>query len=252
MILALPAKASTRLGGMRPGRRAWVGGLALLGTLGGLPAALDWLAAPQRFPISEVQVSGELRHVDRAALRTAVAEAVEGGFFRMDVERVRAAVQALPWVEQARVRRVWPDALVVQVREQVPLARWDDTTLINVRGEPFDAAGQMPAGLPQLRGPAERVGQVAAVYMQVAARLRDLGLHVTALHLDERRALSLELDGGIEVMLGRHEWESRLQRLKDTWPGVLGPRREAIARIDLRYGNGLAVAWTATPPRATN
>ena len=219
---------------------------ALAGVLVGLvllSAGWDALNDPHRFPIAEVKVSGEVRHVDPVTLRTAVTGAIDGGFFGLDVERIQRQVQQLAWVDQVWVRRVWPDGLEVRVKEQVPLAHWGASRLVNARGEVFDADGREPAGLPRLQGPDERVAAVAALYLAVERRLRELNLQVSALSLDERAAMRVGLAGGVELVIGRKERERRLARFIQVYPKLLASRAGEIARIDLRYGNGFAVQW---------
>lgn len=239
----------------RPGRLSRRLAAALVAAVGGLwllPAAWDALSDPRRFPIDEVSVNGELRQVDPTALREAVTGAIDGGFFGLDVARVQRAVQGLAWVDQVWVRRVWPDGLEVRVTEQVPLARWDEERLINVRGELFDAAGRLPGDLPRLYGPDERASAVAALYLAVERRLRELGLQVTGLSLDERQAMRIALAGDVELVLGRKEREQRLARFLQVYPKLLAPRADEIARIDLRYGNGFAVKWKNGEPGQTS
>lgn len=243
MMLALQNRAVLQTSVPRPGRRTAAVLAVVVGALALLPSAWGYLSDPRRFAIEEVSVRGELRHVEPEALREAVVGAIDGGFFGLDVERVREAVQRLPWVDQVWVRRVWPDALEVRVQEQVPLAAWSDDRLVNVRGELFEAPGQLPADLPRLRGAEDRAADVAAMYAAVTRRVSRLGLEVSALSLDEREAMRIALAGGFELVIGRKDRQQRLNRFVRVYPKLLAPRAGDIVRIDLRYGNGFAVQW---------
>jgi len=201
-------------------------------------------------PLETVRFSGELRHVERQDLRAAVGPELSGGLFTIDVAGVRRRVEALPWIASASVRRVWPQALRIDVTEHKPVAAWGEGALIH------DAATvirppQRPAELPALSGPEGTADRVLAVFRRLAERLAPLGLIVTGLHLDARRAWQAELQGGGKLLLGRDDLGQRLSRLTAAWPRITQDGR-APARIDLRYPNGFALRWqpSETPGQA--
>ena len=78
---------------------------------------------------------------------------------------MQQAFEAVPWVRQATVRRVWPGQLLVQLEEHQAVASWDgrgeygepplERALLNSHGEVFHAnLGEVEDDrLPQLAGP---------------------------------------------------------------------------------------------------
>ena len=54
-----------------------------------------------------------------------VEKALSGNFFTADLKRVKEAVETLPWVASATVRRVFPDRLIVEVERRKALALYD-------------------------------------------------------------------------------------------------------------------------------
>jgi len=236
-------RGARRTGSRLPWRWLAVGQVALL--IVALAAGLlARLADPGTLPITRIRVEGRIAHLDEAMLRRAVAGRIQGGFFGVDVAKVRAAVEALPWVAHAMVRRIWPDTLQIRVTEQVPLAIWNDKGLVNRRGVVFrPEAATWPADLPHLYGPAGRGEWLVARYREFAQRLRPAGLAIAALRLDGRGAVRLRLANGIEVVLGREALTARLTRFVRIWRKALATEAGRIARVDLRYGSGLAVQW---------
>lgn len=221
-------------------------GVALLAL--GLGAIVSWLAEPANLPVRTVRVEGELQHVAAEALRAAVLPHAEAGFLRVDIERVRAAVEQLPWVHSAQVRRAWPDTLLVQLREQQVLARWGDGGLVNPEGGVFRPEPVLAAdGLPLLRGPDGTAPMLTSQFITLQQALAPLQLNIVAVTMDERRAWKLALDNGMELMLGRNEHPARVERFVRAWPRILGPRSATVARVDLRYTNGFAVQWRQVP-----
>jgi cell division protein FtsQ len=202
------------------------------------------LLDPARFPLHTVRIESPLVRVAQQTIRDTVGQHVAAGFLGVDVDAVRDALQALPWVESATVRRAWPDKLIVRVTEQQALARWGSDALVNRRGELFrpqtDASWER---LPLLRGPHDTSRQVAQQYVALQGMLSPLGLAITHLSLNERRALSLRLDNGLQLGLGRQDTDLRLLRFVRAFPQVLKPRLAMIESVDLRYTNGFAVRW---------
>lgn len=216
-------------------------GLVLAGLLGWAWATLT---DPRLLPIKSVQVQGPFTHVDAQTVRDAVSPYLTGNFLTVDVRRVQQVVQTLPWVRQAEVRRTWPDAVHITVIEQVPVANWDEDALVNDAGEVFKAPrASYPAGLPSLRGPEGSGKTVVATFQDVSTMLAPLGLHITRVSLDERRAWSLELDNGIQMVLGRGDGYGRLLKFVRFYRRALRDQEAQVERVDLRYSNGFAVRW---------
>lgn len=205
---------------------------------------VTWVRNPHNMPLRSVQVEGEFRNLSAEQLQHAVAGAVRGGFFTVNVDAVRRAAESLPWVASARVRRVWPDALQLHVVEQRAAARWGDTGLLNMNGQLFvpDAAS-IPERLPRLSGPDERRRRVMEAYIAMTAVLEPLGQRVAELHLDPRRSWLLRLESGVELRLGRSDAIARLQRFVRVYPGTFAAREAELKKVDLRYSNGFAVRW---------
>lgn len=220
-------------------------GLVLLGLLGTtLMLGVQWMQDPYRFPLRVVKVDGELRYLDRNHLQAVVAPFVQGGFFTVDVAIICREVENLPWVNKARVARAWPDGLNVTISEQEPVARWGEQGFLNRQGEPFfPLAGAAVPELPALSGPPGHEQAVLEKYRQIIRVLEPLGLEVTGVRLDERRAWHLETADGMQLELGRADTWQRLQRFIRAWPVVFAERSAGVRRVDLRYSNGFSVYW---------
>jgi cell division protein FtsQ len=204
--------------------------------------ALYLAADPWRTPVAAVQLEGDLRYLTHQALADIVVGPASQGFFRVDLGEVRAALLALPWVREARVRRVWPDRLRVSVRERVPAARWAAGGLVDVEGglfHPSEAA--LPAGLPELEGPEGTHALVLGRYRELADWLAPSGWGVARAGMDARRAWWVETDRGVRLVLGRDPAEAVVRRVAAVLPALTARIGEAPARVDLRYPNGFAV-----------
>lgn len=216
-------------------------GLALL------IALAVWFAHPRIAgpTLTELVITGKLEHVSPQAVRATVRSALGSGFFTTDVSAVRAAVDALPWVETASVRRGWPHTLYIEINEETPAARWNGAGLMDARGHVFTlSGGQSWTGLPQLSGPDGSAAAVLAEYRTFGALLASKGLAIRKLNVDARGAATLELSDGICVRLGRQLAEVRLERFSTVALQVLAGQITRVAYVDMRYTNGFAVGWS--------
>lgn len=111
---------------------------------------------PSLVRIDSVQVYGDLHWVDRQRLNEAVKPYLDSNFFSADLNAIKQAVESLPWVQSASVRRSWPNQLQVVIREQHAVARWKDQVLINEQGQLFHPGhipDELSRKLVQLNGP---------------------------------------------------------------------------------------------------
>ena len=211
----------------------------------------DRLFRPGAFPIEQVRLEGEFKQVDPERLRARIVEALGDNFFALDLLEIERAVEDMPWVHHARVRRYWPRGLAVKIVEQRLVARWGGQQWLNRSGEvvmvPDDAG---IAGLPRLLGPPHSGPLVLRHYREWLPRLREVGLELSALTLSSRYAweMTLTAAGGGEgesfaLLLGREDVAARLQRFLRFYPAKLSADAAQVISVDLRYPNGLAVQW---------
>lgn len=230
-------------------RRDWLEVAAVIAILSMIVACVYKLRDPHFVPIRRVYFEDPMYFDDtatssaRAELKNVVAPRLKGNFFTVDVRAIEQALTRLGWVKSASVRRTWPGTLSIDVQKHTPVARWRQDSALNRAGQIFKPLGRVPAKLPILHGPAGRADELLARYRRMAKTLGSADLEVRALVQDQRRAWHLLLDNDIPVAIGRGDPHARVARFARVYRQVLASRAERIERIDLRYTNGLAVAW---------
>ena len=197
-------------------------------------------------------VTGEFRQVDEAAVREAVLPMVRDGFFAVDLDQVRAAVAALPWVEKVEVRKRWPDRLEVSLSEHTPVARWGEDRMLSEDGELFAAPEGAGAGLPRFEGPEDRASELMSVHGIARPLFLPLGLRVQTVRLSARGSWNLVLDDGTELEAGRGDPQARLARFARLLPKLRDNDPRVLVRADLRYTNGFTLVWGDPPPAIPN
>lgn len=194
--------------------------------------------------IMAIDVRGDLVGESQVDLERQVSKWVGRSFFATDLAEVKTALEQRPWIASAAVRRIWPDRLIVEIREKKPLAYWNDSQLVSRSGQLFSPFNREVAGrLPRLAGPDDRVRDVIDMARSMSEVLAKRELGFAGLTLEPRGAWTLTLANGIEVSLGRDQVEQRFERFVTVYQERLATRADEVKRIDARYTNGVAVQW---------
>lgn len=224
--------------------------LAILALLVGAGWGMEHLYQRLNVAIGVIAVKGAFSQVDQEEIQRMVEPLVTGGFLSLDLQNIRRELELHPWVQQARVSRRWPDGLEIKVTEEVPIARWGNTGFLNVRGERRDIGDNSAlAYLPMLQGGDQSERQLMKSYREMVQLLQPSGLRVAALKRDHRGAWWLRLDNDLELVIGRDHVMEKMRRFLEVWEQELKQQAERVARVDIRYDNGVAVQWVAQQSR---
>ena len=228
----------------------WFGVVLVLAGVGwGLWIGSQKLQDPHAFPLRQVRIEGELRNLAEADLQPVARGVLGQNFFMADLDALRTALAANPWLETVAVGRWWPDIVKIQLRERVAFGYWGDGEMVDVNGHRFrPPLVRQPGPWPQLAGPVGHEQALIKTYGEIRALFEPMGLRLTKLRQDDRRAWWLTFDNGLEVHVGRDQFEQRLRRLAQLYPRILSAQIDRIAVVDLRYGNGFAVRWKVAQP----
>ncbi|MDQ2963937.1 MAG: cell division protein FtsQ/DivIB [Pseudomonadota bacterium] len=214
-----------------------------------------WTVRQPAFALHRVVVEGNLARASRAHLERVIREELKGTFFTLSLADARASLQRVPWVKSVALRRQWPDRLEVTIAEHDPLARWNDTGLVDTEGQVFNA--DFDGELPQFVGPDGSSAEIAQRYREFGLALEPRSLAIAQVRLSPRGGWQLRTTGGaaLAIELGRSAPVDRLSRFVRYHARTVGALNRGGTRVDyvdLRYRNGFAVrvpGFTERPPR---
>ncbi|ALO46927.1 cell division protein FtsQ/DivIB [Pseudohongiella spirulinae] len=193
--------------------------------------------------INTVRMESPLTNVTEQEVRSLLARYTDSGFLGVDVQDLRDELEQNPWIHSASVRRVWPDILVISLQEEIAVARWKESELINEYGMVFAAPWRGgEEGLPQLSGPTGSESLVLSNYSRFGDVIASAGFRIRALAVDERGSWQMETADGVTIRLGRELVDARLSRFIDAYRRGLNKELADVASIDLRYSNGFSVS----------
>ncbi len=205
-----------------------------------------WLKieGPYIFPVKIVKINGANKVDQQQDIKQALLPMVTEGFLAVNVNAIKQRLLTLPWIAQAEVKRIWPDTLIIGIKQQVAVARWNDQQFVNQDGKVFSAITNEDASqLPQLFGP-DGLSPIALERLQQFDQiLKPLGLSVLTMKLTARRAWNIKLNNGMILYLGRVNIVARLQKFENVYPRVFANHEQQVDYVDLRYTNGFAVRW---------
>ncbi|MCC7220750.1 MAG: cell division protein FtsQ/DivIB [Candidatus Contendobacter sp.] len=231
----------------------WAGvALVLAGVGFGLWVGSQKLRDPAAFPLRQVRIEGVLRNLAESDLQPVASNYLGQNFFMANLEALRTALATNPWIDTVAVRRSWPETVTITLREREAFGYWGEgeQEMVDVEGRRFRPEVVRQSGpWPHLAGPVGHEAALIRTWGELQALFNPVGLQLTRLTQDERRAWRLSFANGLEVYVGRDQFEARLRRLAQLYPRVLAGQIDQIAAVALRYGNGFAVRWkTAAPP----
>lgn len=170
------------------------------------------------FSVSDVNVAG-LQNADAAEVNAVVADLLDQPVLLVDTDEAEERLEAISFVEDARVRTDFPNSLSIELRERVPVATVQGTDgqfrILDAEGRVLDVIGGQPVAFVLISGtnPLDLVeGQFASqgyasatsivTKLTPAVRSRLVSMSVTPDGSDLRFVLSNEPGENIEVRLG--------------------------------------------------
>ncbi len=198
----------------------------------------DWL------PVRYVRIEGVFQFIAKNKIKQVLKGQVNNGLYNADIQQIQTSVNQLPWVENVRVKRVWPDALDIKIVEQTPVVRWGATGLLNEKAELFipDNINEF-SRLPLLKGPDGNEKKFLEIMKGLTIALSDQEMRLVEFSVNNRRAWNIKLNNGLELILGRNEPLDKFQRFLKSFTLIGEEQVAKVAVVDLRYPNGYALTW---------
>lgn len=191
--------------------------------------------------IATVSLSGQ-RQVSREEIFAAAGVTDHSSLLFLDVADARAKLEAIPWIGEATVRKLYPDRLQITVTEREPFALWQRDGKVNViAADGTVLSAKVEARLAALpfvvgNGAAARARDFLAVldkFPSVRDQVR------ASIYVAERR-WNLRLKNGLDVRLPEADIEGAFATLTrlDRDKSLLG---RDITAIDLRIADRVSV-----------
>jgi cell division protein FtsQ len=227
----------------------WAAALVFLATCGvAASKARDHILADPAYTLSRDNKIALTFQGMNYSSRTRVLRVFDDDFghsiFSIPVDARRRRLLAIDWVEDASVARVWPDRLLVRLRERRPVAFVffrSGVALIDREGVLLDAPPTAQFSFPVLAGVREdeTEAQRAKHVRCMLAMQEDMGYlakdisEVNAADAENIRVVAKVGDRPVELMLGDANFAARYQNFLNNYPEI--HKRSPGAKVfDLR------------------
>ncbi len=190
--------------------------------------------------VAVVNIIGTLIADQRAQLHSLLDDQVHRRMWLLDLTQLRHDIEAIPWVDRATIRRVFPDQIVVKVQPHQPVARWKDG-FINREGHYFTRAPEWAQSLVHFNGDDTARQEILNFYQQYAAPFAKANAKIDRISQDATYGWRLFIRDGIEVVLGFEQPMNRARTVLSAIRSGLLTRHLDTTYIDMRYEFGLAL-----------
>ena len=211
-----------------------------------LPLILIGLVTYDNFnqSIDRVVINGEFNYLSERDVIDLIDENVQTGFLTLDLPELNRKIVEQDWIRSSSIRRSWPATLIVNIEEEIPVARWGEQQLLNNVGDYIDVINKDSVShLPVIFSQAGDTKEIIKIYQLISELLGPVGLRIDEVESDNAGSWTLTVVSDIKIILGRDQLVEKLQRLQSVWMAELSSQEKNINAIDLRYPNGLAVKW---------
>ncbi|MGB3736722.1 MAG: FtsQ-type POTRA domain-containing protein [Ilumatobacter sp.] len=237
-----PRLRQRRIGVRRAEGRRRLKWAAIIGTASVLIIGFLAILGSSLFSVSEIDVTG-LQNADAAEVEAITSELLDQPVLLVDTDEAEERLEAIAFIEAARVRTDFPKSVSIELRERVPVATVQGTDgqfrILDADGRVLDVIGGQPVAFVLISGtnPLDLAeGQFASqgyasatsivTKLTPAVRSRLVSMSVTPDGSDLRFVLSNEPGENIEVRLGvaitDDDQIERLVRLERQLDDVLG------------------------------
>ena len=196
--------------------------------------------AHSEFGIAKISMSGQGLTSDHDIL-AALALTPQISMFNFDADAARTAVEQLPAVAEATVRKVYPNHLYVAVTERVPVARWrvdGKTYVIDGTGAKIADDGNDYPALPLVVGDA--AGDDAMVMIRAMDQYPALKQGLVALSRIADRRWDMIYNSGLRIQLPEQGVAQALAQLT-TLQNQFQLLQRDVVEVDLRVPGIVAV-----------
>jgi cell division protein FtsQ len=207
---------------------------------------LDQLLERVGLGLSEIAVSGQQMVPDRAIYERLALSGTRS-IWTIDTDAARRRLETVPWIEKASLKRIFPDRLLIEIKERQPVAIWRDANRAFAVGPEGGVLGEVDqtrfTRLPSVFG--VKAASNAPSIIAIVRRVPELDARVAlfervaerrwTLHLKSGRRILLPADGEAHALLSLMKGPLGA-RLIDLDFEVLDLRVAASPAIEMRRG----------------
>jgi len=206
----------------------------------------DHLLEDPFFRVREIELQG-CQRIPRESLLSLVRVENMRSLFAVSLSELGKPLESHPWVDQVRIRKVFPDKIMIQIEERKPIAilQLEEPYYIDTKGVIFSSVGDRDeydypflTGLTREvldRNPEEAKNLImkSLELLRTAERGRKSPLYeISEIHMERNYGMRcFTRTHGVEFKMGWDRFEEKLERVSLVWSD-LQKREVPVASID--------------------
>lgn len=201
-------------------------------------------------PAAVVVNPNSLNSAEYHALNDVVQNEEIGSFFTAVLPQIKDTVMNEDWVSQVDIERKWGEGIVINALPRVPVAKFGSEHFIDAQGkvfQPVNDADLKNDDLIMLQGDDDQSSLIMQQMQQVNQWFGGLDMQVEDMILTPRMTWVIRFNDGMRVIVDNEHTSQKLMNLSQLLSNQLADKKENIASADLRYKNGLVIAWKDEP-----
>jgi cell division protein FtsQ len=196
------------------------------------------------FVLKNIRIKG-MSQLTEGEIVKRISPFVQESFFGTDVAKVKETILSHPFVREVRVKRTFPFALVIDVKEKVPSALWvgpsGEISVLDEEGVGYRGLMREAGGLLVINAP--EAAEATSLFRQINRWAREGLLRKEWLSEILYRSGNMTLfsaEDGVEVILGKEDQKERMKRALAVLDDA--KKRGVLIRcIDARFEKGAII-----------
>lgn len=197
-------------------------------------------AEPRLLPVRHIKMDTQVERVDLAALQQRILPHIRG-FFSTNAMALKQDILKDPFIDEVIIKRIWPDTLLVSLKELTIIASWGDKEAVSSKGDVLPVKVDPDKHLPIFLGPSGQAAKILEQYNAFVTILRPFNMSISEINLNLRQSWQITLDNGLRILLGRKDLIEHLNSFVSVYPKLKKIHGENLESVDLRHSNGISV-----------
>ncbi|MAH35667.1 MAG: hypothetical protein CMO42_10355 [Verrucomicrobiales bacterium] len=222
----------------------------------------SWIISHNHFTLKHVVlevVNNDNPNIGTKEIQQAIKTTLNGTTLSTDLRMMVELILDNPWVEQVVIRRVWPNTIVLRLKERRIIALWNNKYLISEFGELTNipvshyekVEKKLGCYLLKIEGPKDFLSKIVARAEITNNLLTNINKKLLYLKLTEQFSWEAETTEGMTLRFGGDDLQGpmhyRLENFIKSYSNLANKLVEKgigspeIHYVDLRYAKGFAI-----------
>ncbi|BAC24350.1 ftsQ [Wigglesworthia glossinidia endosymbiont of Glossina brevipalpis] len=201
------------------------------------------------FPISHIIIKGNMNFTPQEDIRQIFLNLkLSKNFVKKDIEFIKIQIEKMSWIKNYIIEKKWPNCLVLNLSEYVPIGIWNDFQLIDYNGTIFNIPfiKKKNINLPKIYFKNKNKKIIIETLLIIKNILNNNNIELKTVNINNIFSWEITLNNNLKLKLGRYDKIKKLNIFIKIYPELIKKsfnEKKNIKYIDLRYNSGVAIKY---------